>query len=133
VTALSERGGIVGRGILLDFVRYAEKKGTKADPLSNYAISLTQIKEMIAEEKLEIRQGDILLVRSGLSKWIHASTQETAGPWEGGKMIGVDPTDELLEWIWDSNFGAVGGDGIAFECVPDSAGKCKSELRVLFE
>jgi hypothetical protein len=41
---------------VLDFVRYAAKKGIEVDPPSNYGISLTQIKEMIeeitSEEKL---------------------------------------------------------------------------------
>jgi hypothetical protein len=78
--AISDRGGIVGRGVLLDFVRYAAKNGIEVDPLSNYGISLAQIKEMIEEERVTIRQGDILIVRSGLSKWIRASTPESVGP-----------------------------------------------------
>lgn len=70
--ALSERGGIVARGILVDFVRYAERRGITYDPLGSYAISLDQIKDIIAEQNLEVRQGDILIIRSGLSKYVHA-------------------------------------------------------------
>lgn len=75
---------------------------------------------MIKEEDLEIRQGDILIIRSGLSKWIRESTPESVGPWETGQYIGVDPTPEFLEWVWDHNFGAVAGDAIAFESIPAS-------------
>lgn len=110
--------------MLLDFVRYAARRGIDADPLSNYGISLTQIKEMIKEEGLAIRQGDILIVRSGLSKWIHESTPESVGPWEGNQYIGVDPTPEFLEWAWDQNLGAVAGDATSFESIPASDKSC---------
>jgi kynurenine formamidase len=114
--------------VLLDFVRYAEQREIKYDPLSNYGISLAQIKEMIEEEKLTIQQGDILLVRSGLSKWIHESTPESVGPWEGNMYIGVDPTPEILDWIWNQNLGAVAGDAVAFESIPASDNSCKSDI-----
>jgi kynurenine formamidase len=130
--AISDRGGIVGRGVLLDFVRYAVKKGIEVDPLSNYGISLTQIQEMIEEEGLTIRQGDILIVRSGLSKWIRASTPESVGPWERGTYIGVDPTPELIEWVWNQNFGAVAGDATSFESIPASDKSCKHKKKTLF-
>ncbi|KAI9743675.1 MAG: hypothetical protein M1818_002991 [Claussenomyces sp. TS43310] len=122
VQALSERGGIVARGVLLDFVRYAARQGIQYDPLTSYAISLSQIKEMIQDEGLTLRQGDVLIVRCGLSRWIRASTPESQGPFEANTHIGVDPTPELLEWIWDQNLAAVGGDATAFEAVPASDG-----------
>lgn len=125
-TAWCERGGIVGRGILLDFVRYAEKHNIEYNPCTNYAITLDQIKDMVADAKLEIHQGDILMIRSGLSKWIRASTPENGDPWVGGKHIGVDATEELIEWIWDHNFAAVAGDAVAFEACPCPDGSCKS-------
>lgn len=123
--ALSSRGGIVGRGVLLDFVRYASQKGIEYDPLSNYQISLGQLKEIIADEGLALRQGDVLIVRSGVSKWIRTSKPEDKGPFDMKTHIGVDPTPELLEWLWNQNIAAVAGDTIAFESVPASDGSCK--------
>ena len=131
IAAISQRGGIVGRGVLLDFVRYAQRLKIEYNPLSNYPISLTQIKEMVQEEGLTIRQGDILIIRSGLSKWIRASTPVSKGPWESKDQIGVDPTPELLEWIWDNNIAAVAGDSIAFEACPASDGSRESMGLVL--
>jgi len=110
--------------VLLDFVRYASKMGIEYDPLGSYGISLTQIKEMLADEGLTIRQGDILIVRSGLSKWIHESTPTSTGLW-GNTYIGVDPTPEFLEWVWNQNLGAVAGDAVAFESVPASDNSCR--------
>lgn len=123
--ALSERGGIVGRGVLVDFVRYAEKRGINYDPLGPYAISLAQIKEILIEEKVEIRQGDILILRCGLSKYLRSYTPNDPGPFDAYVHVGVDPTPELLEWLWDSNIGAVGGDVTAFEALPASDGSSK--------
>lgn len=59
--------GIVGRGVLIDFVEYAIAHGIDYDPTSRYAISLPQIKEIARAANVEFRQGDILFVRTGTS------------------------------------------------------------------
>jgi hypothetical protein len=132
---MSERGGIVGRGILLDFVRYAARTGIEYSANNYYAISLAQIEEMIHDANLTLRQGDILIIRTGLSRWIRNSTPETA-EWGTGGVIGVDPTPELLAWIWNHNLGAVASDAIAFEAidVANMTGKIIIFVRIhLFE
>jgi hypothetical protein len=108
----------------LDFVRYAKQKGITYDATTSYPISLAQLKEIIQEEGLIIRQGNILIVRSGLSKWVKSSTPDSVGPFKENTHFGVDPTPDLLEWIWDNNFSAIAGDAIAFETVPASDGSC---------
>ena len=123
-TGISKRGGIVGRGILLDVVRYVERRGIEYDPLSSGPITLTQIKEMIEEERLTIRQGVILIIRSGLSKLVRASTPECKGLFDKNGHIGVDPTRELLEWVWGRNLAAVGGDAVVFEMIPATDKSC---------
>lgn len=128
---LSKRGGIVARGILLDFVRYAERKGLKYDVTTSYPISLAQLKDIVEEEGLTIRQGDILIVRSGLSKWVKASNPQSEGPFKENTHIGVDPTPELLEWVWNNNFAAVAGDACVFETVPASDGSCMFSQRII--
>ncbi|KAL3474456.1 hypothetical protein BJX99DRAFT_260388 [Aspergillus californicus] len=120
IHAISERGGIAGRGILLDFVRYSEKHAIKYDIFASYPITLEQICGMIAEEDLEVRRGDILIVRTGLSKAIRASDPRIQGLWDRGAHIGLDPTPQLIEWLWDSNLAAIASDAVAFECIPAS-------------
>jgi hypothetical protein len=124
--ALSKRGGIVARGILVDFVRYAEKNNIKYDPLGPYAIKLHQIKDVLADQGTEIRDGDILLVRAGISKYLHTCKPEDKSPPQSQTHVGIDPEPELLEWIWNSHFAAVGGDSLACEAVPAYDGTCKS-------
>ncbi|KAG9666821.1 hypothetical protein KCU99_g10212, partial [Aureobasidium melanogenum] len=118
IQALSKRGGIVARGILVDFVRYAEKNNIKYDPLGPYAIKLHQIKDILADQGTEIRDGDILLVRAGISKYLHTCKPEDKSPPQSQTHVGIDPEPELLEWIWNSHFAAVGGDSLACEAVP---------------
>ncbi|KAJ5924901.1 hypothetical protein N7454_007540 [Penicillium verhagenii] len=120
IQCLSERGGIAGRGVLLDFVRFARRRGIEYDVFSNYAISLDQIKDMITDQRLVVRPGDILIVRTGLSKVIRESDPRVQGFWSRGTHIGVDPTAEFIEWVWDQNIAALASDAVAFECIPAS-------------
>ncbi|RDW69684.1 hypothetical protein BP6252_08704 [Coleophoma cylindrospora] len=59
------REGIVGRGVLLDFVAYAARKGIAYDPVRFYAIPLETIQQMAVESHVEFRTGDIVLLRTG--------------------------------------------------------------------
>jgi hypothetical protein len=115
----------VARGVLIDYVRYAQRKGITYDPLGPHAISLQEIQEIIAEQRLEIRRGDILIVRCGLSKYIRASSPDDKSPFDSAYThVGVDPTDNFLEWLWNQNVAAIAGDALAFEAIPASDGTC---------
>ncbi|KAL4939234.1 hypothetical protein BDV06DRAFT_225205 [Aspergillus oleicola] len=120
IHVISERGGIAARGILLDFVRYAERHGIEYDVFANYPITLDHINGMLADQNLDVRQGDILIVRTGLSKAIRASDPRIKGLWERGTHIGVDPTPPLIAWLWDKRLAAIASDAVAFECIPAS-------------
>lgn len=58
--------GIVGRGVLFDFVSYAERHGIEYDCTGHYAISLEVLKEIAVESNIRVRSGDVLLVRTGM-------------------------------------------------------------------
>ncbi|PHH66350.1 hypothetical protein CDD81_7405 [Ophiocordyceps australis] len=114
--------GICGRGVLLDYVAYAEKMGISFNVFSNHAITLQALKDMARQEAITFRRGDILLIRSGMvkhwdthmkieDKMTHA--QETAPSY-----IGVEGSEDVVRWIWDQGFAAVAGDAVAFESWP---------------
>lgn len=46
-------------------------------------------------------------------------------PADSEAQIGVDPTPELLAWLWDTGFAAVGSDAVAVEAIPASDGSCE--------
>ncbi|KAF2665807.1 hypothetical protein BT63DRAFT_463993 [Microthyrium microscopicum] len=120
----SKRGGIVGRGVLLDYVAYMAKKGKEFDPMSKHPISLPEIKEMIADQGLELLPGDLLLVRSGWIKWYEENSEERRREkiTNGGAWIGVHGNQETLEWLWNNHFCAVASDSIGFEQFPNDPG-----------
>lgn len=114
--------GICGRGVLLDYVEYAQKRGIEYKVFSNHSIPLSVLLEIAKEQGVKFRRGDILFVRIGVTKtWDHdmepadklAYAQDPSP-----EHAGVEGTDEMLKWIWNEGFSAVAGDAISFEVYP---------------
>ncbi|GAB1517415.1 hypothetical protein RhiTH_000463 [Rhizoctonia solani] len=109
--------GIVGRGVLLDFYAYAQRHNLNYDPFSQHGASLDQIKAVQAEQGVEIRGGDILLIRFGFIAQYTTLSDERKR--EVAKVphtwAGMEQSKEFLEWFWDNRFAALAGDTPAFE------------------
>lgn len=114
--------GICGRGVLLDYVEYAARHGINYSTFSDHSISLETLKEIAKEQQTEFKFGDILFVRIGVTRewdtqmtWEEKKTYaETSTP----QHAGVEGTEEMLRWIWDTGFAAVASDAISFEVYP---------------
>lgn len=115
--------GIVGRGVLIDFVSYAEKKGIRYDATGFYAVTLKVVLEIAKEVNIEFRAGDIIFLRTGFT---HAFANTTI---DARKAImsrdpfeypGMESTFGVLEWLWDTGIAAVAGDCPGFEAWPPS-------------
>jgi kynurenine formamidase len=113
-------GGIVGRAILIDFASYASENNISYDPMSTYAIPLSTVKTIMQQKNIVARPGDILLMRSGWIKWYEENSAEERLKkiTHGDAWIGMEVSEESLEWLWDSRFAAVAGDSIGFEVTP---------------
>jgi hypothetical protein len=114
-------GGIVGRGVLLDWYSWALSRGQTPKCFSTTRITLSELLEVAKAQNVTFQAGDILFVRTGFLK----SFQEMSTPDSiafAGEMppnvIGVDACEEVLRWIWDTKFAAVAGDQPAFEALP---------------
>ncbi|RMD39904.1 hypothetical protein DV735_g5225, partial [Chaetothyriales sp. CBS 134920] len=123
---VAKRGGITGRGVLVDFARWATTEQGRRDVAGEFKsfeatdIKLDWLKKTLAYQGTELRFGDILIVRSGFFPAYRALTpdqltalQDILSPGLGG----VEQSDEVLEWIWN-NFSAVAGDHPSFERWP---------------
>lgn len=67
-----EKGGIVGRGILVNWLRWWEHQnpGKEApSAISTYSIPASELEEVLKFQGTEYRQGDILIVRTGFVRW----------------------------------------------------------------
>ena len=112
------QAGIAGRGVLIDYVSYAEKKGIKYSSFEVHQFKLSEIIEIAKDCNIEFRKGDILLVHSGTTKaWDGMSRAEKAAYSAAGRPLhaGLEATEDMLRFLWDSGFAAVASDMFAFE------------------
>ena len=132
---LSEHG-ICGRGVLLDYWSYAQKKGKWYDCCERNTISYEELEACAKDQGIDIRPesqggnikvGDILLVRSGYTVQM---LQKPAEEWsklalrdmEQQNWAGVEDSEKVVDWLHDCYFAAVAGDASSFEAWPPVGG-----------
>ncbi|KAI4745977.1 hypothetical protein E4T50_03717 [Aureobasidium sp. EXF-12298] len=122
IGAWSEKG-IIGRGILLDYEAWRKEHGHPLkDAFKSGAITLSELKAVAEWEGVDIKFGDILIIRSGyMAQYYKRSRDDIAALSKilPPTFLGVEQSEEVLRWIWD-NFSAVAGDQPSFECWPSS-------------
>jgi Putative cyclase len=119
------RRGIVGRGVLVDVCSYLASAGTPVDATSRVIIGPSLLDDVLAWEKVRLRQGDILVIRTGWMAWYlgldPASRAKLAGSMHtspgGLDSPGLDPSPISAEWIWDHRLAAVAADNPALEAL----------------
>lgn len=113
------RGGLVARGVLVDWKRYVEEvRGQKEwHPLDGYKVTVSDLEEAAKHFGVEFRSGDVLVVRTGLTSILESPTPEDFARMANSKMAGVEGSEETARWVWNKRFAAVAGDAIAFEAL----------------
>jgi hypothetical protein len=118
IGAWSEKG-IIGRGILLDYEAWREEHGYPLkDAFKTGAVTLSELKAVAEWEGVEIKFGDILIIRSGYMVQYYKSSHDDLRALSKilpPTFLGVEQSEEVLRWIWE-NFSAVAGDQPSFEC-----------------
>jgi hypothetical protein len=134
-------GGVAGRGILVDYWAYAKETGKNFDPASPYGIPWEDLLGCIEWQEKESggefkpRPGDIFLVRSGFtarySQLDEHEERELGKLWPPASC-GLQQDKRLLQWLWENQFAAVGGDAPAWEVFPvnKTAGFCFHEVLI---
>lgn len=130
-TVWTENGGVIGRGVLLDYYSWATAQGKNINPLETALITAPELSEVASTQGVSFKPGDILLVRTGFRKAFQslaaneaAAYTETKAPSPNAKIlpsipsIGLKSCEETLKWIWGNEFSAVAGDQPAFEALP---------------
>ncbi|OJJ06482.1 hypothetical protein ASPVEDRAFT_65179 [Aspergillus versicolor CBS 583.65] len=112
-------GGIVGRGVLVDYASWASENGVQYDPLSTQHIPLEAVKLIAREKGIEFRQGDILFLRTGFVKgYRQLSKEQREKQSKVSKFPGLRQSRDTVEWLWERQFAAVTSDSPAFESIP---------------
>jgi hypothetical protein len=119
------RRGIAGRGVLIDYRRWAETEGIAYSPGERHHITVSALQEAASAQRVRIEQGDILLVRSGWIAWYLGLDQDARTALAAGPVaaVGLAQGDETLRFLWDNHFAAVAGDTVAFEACPADPGQ----------
>ncbi|PLB53677.1 hypothetical protein P170DRAFT_431496 [Aspergillus steynii IBT 23096] len=122
--------GIAGRGILIDWYRWASTQPNASPPIDAFtphAISFTSLLEAAASQGLgpdDFRRGDILFIRSGYIaqyEGLEPEKQDTLAEryrTQKPENIGVEPSEPLLRFLWEKGIAAVAGDSRSFEVWP---------------
>lgn len=117
----AENGGIIGRGVLLDWAAWAEAKGKEVKPFETGAIELEDVIEIAKEKDIQFRHGDILFIRAGFTaayaKLSEAQQQDFPNRQPGG-FLGLIANKQSLRWLWENGFAAVASDAPGFERNP---------------
>lgn len=116
------RHGIVARGVLADVGRYREAIGRPLKLAESDAVEIADITGALATTGTELRQGDILLIRTGWLEW-YQSIPAGAKPPSVYKLPtpGLRSSPEVLEFLWDAHVAAVAADNQALEVWPPGA------------
>ncbi|KAJ9196747.1 hypothetical protein DTO164E3_1082 [Paecilomyces variotii] len=113
--------GIAGRGVLIDYLSYAEKKGISVNALSQHTVTLDDVLTIARECNIEFQRGDIFFLRVGLTKTWEKLTKEEKIAYRAQKVpkhAGIEQTEQVVKFMWDNHFAAVASDAVSFEVFP---------------
>ncbi|MDI6628032.1 MAG: cyclase family protein [Rhodococcus sp. (in: high G+C Gram-positive bacteria)] len=105
--------GIAGRGVLLDVSGYRKFCGRPVDHRTNEQIGVEDLVETARWQNVALEPGDIVLLRFG---WTEHFVVD-ANPYEG-RSVGLEQSEEMAAWLWDSQFALVAADNVALEAWP---------------
>ena len=119
------RRGIVGRGVLVDAERFARARGESYAADQRIPIGPDRLDAILAAQGTELRDGDILLLRTGWLAWYlgldAADRAALQGQQRGGddamQCPGLEPSAAMAAWLWNHRISAVAADNPALEAL----------------
>ncbi|MGH9766522.1 MAG: cyclase family protein [Blastocatellia bacterium] len=123
------RRGIAGRGVLIDFPRFAAAQGLAFTLGARYGITPEQLQAAADLQGVNFQTGDILLLRTGWIEWYSSLNKEQRtqlaqpGAMQAG---GLEQGEESMRFLWDHHFAAIASDNPSFEAYPSAAKEDRS-------
>ncbi|CAG8960805.1 hypothetical protein HYFRA_00002342 [Hymenoscyphus fraxineus] len=121
IDSWAESGGIIGRGVLLDYASWASKNSIPIEPFKPSPIPISHLLQLINEQNITFQPGDILFLRTGFTKAfdnLTTSSQQALPNRPTPDFIGIERSEATLKFLWDHQFAAVAGDCPSFESSP---------------
>jgi kynurenine formamidase len=110
--------GVIGRGVLLDVARFCARTQSPLDPSVRREIPAQLLDEVAAHQGVELRPGDVLLVRFGVDAVLERVAHGDPGTTFEYVAPGLAQESATLEWLWDKHVAAICADNIAVEVTP---------------
>ena len=110
--------GIVGRGVLLDIEQHLRDSPDSVVPNERREIPPALLDQVAAAQGVEIRDGDVLLVRFGVDTLIREITNGDLAREMRYDAPGLQQDADTVAWLWDKHIAAVCADNIAVEVTP---------------
>lgn len=116
-----EKGGIVGRGVFLDYASWADANNVAIEAFKTSPIPVSDLQKVADAQGVTFRRGDILFIRTGWNRAYSKLTDDEK--LELAKVlpvtaIGVESSEASLRWLWENEFAAIAGDQPAMEAWP---------------
>ncbi|WP_369788215.1 cyclase family protein [Rouxiella sp. WC2420] len=103
--------GIQGRAVMVDIKKHFG--------IERFAFGFKQLQQIIAEDNLDIRPGDLLCFRTGMDEAIYQMAGTPDMQYLGDHFAGLDGSDPALrQWVKDSGVVALIADNPAVEILP---------------
>lgn len=122
-----QHGGMVARGVLIDYKRWYERRAAaegKTDvdaichPIGGHRITVADLEAIAKDQNVEFRHGDVLIVRTGMTEVFEAPSPDDFAKMHSLQFTGVDGSIATAKWLWNQHFSAVASDNLAFEALP---------------
>lgn len=109
--------GVAARAVLIDVPRALARDGVDVDPLDHFAIDAPLVERIASAQGVELREADILLVRTG---WVEAYAALGAAEREAMAEAGKPGSpglygDTVPRFLWDNRIAAVAADNPSLE------------------
>ena len=115
------RKGIAGRAVLLDVPRAMLAAGRVYDPGSAHALSVADLELARERAGVEYEPGGIILLRTGFTEWYlaqDASTRRRTAPPGVHQSAGLEHSEAMARYIWNSHASGVAADCPSLEVWP---------------
>jgi kynurenine formamidase len=118
--------------VLVDWLAWAQSQNKQVDtPDQGYKIPVSDLVAVLKHQDTELQKGDILIVRTGFLKWYDSQEEESEREEhqkKGSPSLGLDASEEMVNWLWSKHFAAVAADNPALEAWPPSSELQKKDL-----
>jgi kynurenine formamidase len=116
------RGGIVGRGVLLDVAGYLESIGSPLNPLGDSELTVELLELTLAFQNSTLETGSIALIRTGwMSSYLGGDAAKRSKLVNASGNPGLHAGEEMARFLWNNAVAAVAADNKTLEVAPGDA------------